>query len=81
MEVEDQKELLVRIDENVKSILERLKSVETDLSILKTDNATNKTRITTNESEIEKLRGESTKWNFINSVGAVIAGIIGFTIH
>jgi len=80
MEVDEQNDLLVRIDENVKSILERLKTVEKDISFLKTNDATNTEKIKTNESEIEKLRGENRLINTLNAIGVLLAGFLGVAI-
>lgn len=77
---EEQNELLIRIDENVKSILERLKNLENTVSILKTNDATNTEKIKTNESEIEKLRGENRLINTLNAIGVILAGILGIAV-
>jgi len=75
---ETERDLLIKINTNVKSILEIIKSHETDIVYLKIDNATNKEKINTSEEEIEKLRSETKAHGWINSAGVVIGTIIGF---
>jgi hypothetical protein len=69
-------DILIRLDENVKSIMFCIPAIQVDLTIQKVATSTILERMKTDEIEIEKLRAQSLLHNWINSVGVIIVGTI-----
>ncbi len=76
-------DILIRLDENVKSIMMCIPNVEIDITLLKVATSTIIERLKTDEVEIEKLRAQSIVHNWINSIGVVTVGVISavFKVH
>jgi hypothetical protein len=77
---ETERDLLIKINTNVNSILERMNKSDEDINCLKIDNATNKEKLETVEGEIEKLRTDNKTHNWINSIALLIGSVLGIAI-
>jgi len=73
---EQDHDILIRLDENVKAIMACIPPMEVKVNILEVCNGSIVERLKSDEQEIEKLRSQSVLHNWINSVGVVITGAI-----
>jgi hypothetical protein len=81
---------LIRVDENVKILLQRwerseirLSTIENKIVIEEICSGSMLERLKTDEIEIEKLRAQSIVHNWINSIGVVAVGVMEalFKVH
>lgn len=80
---ESDHDLLIQLNAKTDSILETLKQIpalEQRVRVLETDSASEKSEMKTVKGEVDKLRNSNTAWSFINSIGVIIASILGISI-
>ena len=83
MNLEDDHDLLIQLNSKVDAILESLRQVppiEERVRSLEKVSEKREEQISTIKGEVDKLRNTNNVWSFVNTIGIVLAGILGISI-